>query len=109
MLSGFLSITDNNWFDYLRRNQITDEVNFWIPSAPPRKHVEPGSLWLFKLKAPLNFIAGARVFTHYSVLPLQMAWDAFRIRNGVRIADAFRNAIMRYKHTGANPWNIDVG
>jgi len=98
MLPAYLGITDNHWFEYLRLNQITDEVNFWIPSAPVRKHVEPGSLWLFKLKAPLNFIAGAGVFMHYSVLPLQMAWDAFRIR----IADTFRNAIMRYKRTGAN-------
>ena len=109
MLSAFLGITDNNWFDYLRRNQITDEVNFWIPSAPVRKHVEPGSLWLFKLKAPLNFIAGAGVFMHYSVLPLQMAWDAFGIGNGVPTVDALRIAIMRYKHPGADLWNINVG
>lgn len=33
MLPTFLGITDNNWFDYLRRNQITDEVNFWVPSG----------------------------------------------------------------------------
>ena len=109
MLPAFLGITDNSWFDYLRRNQITDEVNFWIPSAPVRKHVEPGSLWLFKLKAPLNFIAGAGVFMHYSVLPLQMAWDAFGIGNGVPTVDALRIAIMRYKHPGADLWNINVG
>jgi hypothetical protein len=47
MLSAFLGIKDNGWFDCLRRNQITDEVNFWIPSAPPRRLIEPGSLWLF--------------------------------------------------------------
>ena len=109
MLPAFLGITDNNWFDSLRRNQITDEVNFWIPSAPARRHVEPGSLWLFKLKAPLNFIAGAGVFMHYSVLPLQMAWDAFGVGNGVPTVDAFRDAIMRYKHPGADSWNTDVG
>jgi len=77
MLPAFLGITDNSWFDYLRMNQITDEVNFWIPSAPARKHVEPGSLRLFKLKAPLNFTAGVGVFMRYSVLPLQMAWNKF--------------------------------
>jgi putative restriction endonuclease len=109
MLSAFLGITDNNWFDYLRRNQITDEVNFWVPSAPRHRYVEPGSLWLFKLKAPLNFIAGAGVFMHYSVLPLQMAWDVFGIGNGVPTVDALRIAIMRYKHPGADSWNINVG
>lgn len=109
MLSAFLGITDNDWFDYLRRNQITDEVNFWVPSAPPRKLIEPGTLWLFKLKAPLDVIAGAGVFMHYSVLPLQMAWDAFGVHNGVPTIDAFRQVIMRYQHSGANSWNTDVG
>ena len=102
MLSAFLGITDNNWFDYLRRNQITDEVNFWVPSAPQHRHVEPDSLWLFKLHSPLDFIAGVGVFMHYSVLPLQMAWDAFGIRNGVPTLDAFRTAIMRHKQPGAD-------
>jgi hypothetical protein len=32
MFPAYLGITDNNWFDYLQQNQITDEVNFWIPS-----------------------------------------------------------------------------
>jgi len=60
MLSAYLGITDNNWFAYLRRNEITDEVNFWIPSAPSHKHVEPGTLWLLKLHSPLDFIARCR-------------------------------------------------
>ena len=69
VLSAYLGITDNEWFDYWRRNDITDEVNFWIPSAPSQKDVEPGSLWLLKLKSPRDCIAGAGVFMHYSVLP----------------------------------------
>jgi len=109
MLSAYLGITDNGWFDYLRRNQITDEVNFWVPSARPRMHVEPGSLWLLKLHSPLDFITGVGVFMHYSVLPLQMAWDAFGIRNGVPTLDAFQNTIRRHKRPGADSWNTDVG
>jgi len=46
---------------------------------------------------------------HYSVLPLQMAWDAFGIGNGVPTLDAFRSAIMRHKQPGADLWNINVG
>lgn len=109
MLSAYLGITDNEWFRYLEWNQITDEVNFWVPSAPPRKLIEAGTLWLFKLHSPLDFIAGAGVFMHYSVLPLQMAWDAFGIGNGVPTVDAFRNAIMRYRRPGADSWNTDIG
>ena len=81
MLSAFLGITDNKWFEYLQWNKITDEVNFWIPSAPPRKLIEPGTLWLLKLHRMhlpdgtiVDPIAGVGVFMHYSVLPLQVAW-----------------------------------
>lgn len=116
MLSAYLGITDNKWFEYLRWNKITDEVNFWIPSAPLRKHVEPGTLWLLKLHrthlpdgTPVDPIAGVGVFMHYTVLPLQMAWDAFGIRNGVPTQDTFRSAIMRHKQPGADSWNTDVG
>ena len=109
VLSAYLGITDNEWFDYLRRNDITDEVNFWIPGAPAQKRVEPGSLWLLKLKSPRDCIAGAGVFTHYSVLPLQMAWDAFGTHNGVPTLQDFRSVILRYKGPGADSWNVSVG
>lgn len=109
MLAAYLGITDNKWFEYLQWNQITDEVNFWIPSAPAHKHVEPGTLWLLKLHSPQDFIAGVGVFMRYSVLPLQMAWDAFGKANGVPALDAFRAAIMRHKNPGADVWNTDVG
>lgn len=46
---------------------------------------------------------------HYSVLPLQMAWDTFGTGNGMPTLDAFRNAIMQYKRPGADSWNINVG
>jgi putative restriction endonuclease len=116
MLAAYLGITDNDWFQYLRHNDIADEVNFWIPSAPAHKHVEPGTLWLLKLHrkhlpdgTTEDPIAGVGVFMHYSVLPLQMAWDAFGVRNGVPTLDAFCSTIMRYKHPGADSWNTDVG
>ena len=46
---------------------------------------------------------------HYSVLPLQLAWDIFGTGNGMPTLDAFRNAIMQYKRPGADSWNINVG
>lgn len=109
VLSAYLGITDNEWFDYLRRNDITDEVNFWIPGAPPHKHVEPGSLWLLKLKSPHDCIAGVGVFMHYSVLPLQMAWDAFGTHNGMPTLQDLRTVVLRYKGPRADSWNVNVG
>ena len=91
-------------------------MNFWIPSAPPRKLIEPRTLWLLKLHRVylpygtiVDPIACVGVFMHYSVLPLQMACDAFGIRNGVPTLAAFRNAIMHHKPPGADSWNTDVG
>ncbi len=109
MLSAYLGITDNHWFEYLRLNQITDEVNFWVPSARPRMRVEPGSLWLLKLHSPLDFIVGVGVFMHYCVLPLQLAWDAFGDHNGAPTLDALRHAIWRHKQATADPWNMNIG
>lgn len=116
-LSAYLGITDNNWFDYLRRNQITDEVNFWVPSARSHMRVQPGALWLFKLHSPLDFIAGVGVFMHYSILPLQLAWDAFGTGNGAPTMDALHNAIrakVAQGHTGRMtagfcwPWSREL-
>jgi len=106
---AYLGITDNAWYNYLRQNRITDEVNFWIPSAPRARHVEPGTLWLFKLHAPLNVIAGGGVFMHYSVLPLQLAWDAFGNRNGVATLQDLCQSIQRYHGEEVNPWMTPVG
>jgi putative restriction endonuclease len=109
MFSAYLGITDNNWFDYLQQNQITDEVNFWIPSAPVHKNVEPGTIWLFKLHSPFDFIVGAGVFMHYFVLPLQMAWDVFKDHNGMATFEEFQKSIMKHKQSTMSSWNIDVG
>jgi hypothetical protein len=39
-------------------------------------------LFLFRLKAPINKIAGGGFFVHASIFPLNAAWDAFGIKNG---------------------------
>jgi hypothetical protein len=59
MVKIWVGVTDNKWFDFLSRVPAIDEVNFWQPSGQANfRAVEPGSLFVFKLKAPRNVIGG---------------------------------------------------
>jgi putative restriction endonuclease len=58
----FVGVTHKPWFDLLE-GLAPDEVNFWQPSGNGAfKALHPGDLFLFKLKAPWNAIAGGGVF-----------------------------------------------
>jgi len=55
-------------------------------------------LFLFKLHAPNNYIAGGGVFSHASNVPLSIAWEAFGIKNGVGSLTQMRARIAHYRH-----------
>ncbi len=97
MVSIFVGVTDNDWFDFLSARQV-DEVNFWAPSGRTNfRALQPGELFLFKLHAPNNFIVGGGIFSHASLLPLSLAWEAFGERNGVASAGEMHRRIGRYR------------
>ena len=102
MVSIFVGVTDNDWFDYLS-GRHDDEVNFWAPSGRTNfRALQPGELFLFKLHSPQNFIVGGGIFSHASLLPLSIAWEAFGEKNGVESAKEMRRRIGRYR-TGDDP------
>ena len=93
----WVGVTDNNWFEYLA-TRTPDEVNFWRPSGFGTFQTVPaGSLFLFKLHSPYNFIAGGGVFVKHSNLPLSLAWDAFEEKNGAASIDALRALIDKFR------------
>lgn len=97
MVRMFVAITDRDWFDALSR-QAPDEVNFWQPSGRfAFRALQPGELFLFKLHAPNDFIVGGGVFSHSSLAPLSLAWEAFETRNGAASLDEMRRRIARYR------------
>lgn len=53
-----VAVTDNDWFQMLRRRLELDEINFWAPSGASFRALQLGELFLFKLHAPRNFIVG---------------------------------------------------
>ena len=90
--------TDLNWFDFLAAQPGIDEVNFWQPSGHASfAAIQPGELFLFKLKSPRNVIGGFGVLSQSTPMPLSLAWEAFGIKNGARSLPEMRNRILKYK------------
>ena len=109
MVDIFVGVTDKDWFDFLSARQV-DEVNFWAPSGRTNfRALRPGELFLFKLHSPNNFIVGGGVFSHASLLPLSLAWDAFGEKNGVGSSGEMRRRIGRYRSDNDPRANPTIG
>ena len=97
MVGIFVGVTHKPWFDHLEGLRPAD-VNFWQPSGSGEfKALRPGDLFLFKLKAPWNAIAGGGVFEHASLAPLSLAWEAFGEANGNASLVDMRATIAKLK------------
>jgi hypothetical protein len=57
-LNLVIAVTDSDWYDMLRQQPGLAEVNFWAPSAASFRALQPGEMFLFKLRAPRNVIVG---------------------------------------------------
>ena len=104
-----VAVTDGDWFDFLRKKPDLAEVNFWKPSGQNFKALEPGELFLFKLKAPRNLIVGGGVFAHASTMPCWLAWDAFGEANGADSLFRLHDLIARNRSGGPTSVNSDIG
>ena len=84
LMKIYVGVTDNNWYNFLAQ-QEPDEVNFWQPGGKQNfRALEPYGVFLFKLHAPYNFIAGGGFFVRYQ-LPVSLAWEAFGTKNGAAV------------------------
>ena len=102
MIRIFVAVTDNAWFKQLSASAPIDEVNFWQPSGRTQfRALQPGELFLFKLHAPDNFIVGGGIFSHASIVPLSIAWDAFGAKNGVGSIAEMRSRVAHYRRDPA--------
>lgn len=89
----FVGVTDDRWFQFLAEKE-PDEVNFWRPGGKSHfKAIEPGALFLFRLRNPFNAIAGGGYFLRHSILPLSLAWQAFGEKNGSRNIEVLQQMI----------------
>ena len=93
----YLGVTDNNWYGYLSKIHPED-VNFWQPGGKLAfRALTIGAPFLFKLKSPLNVIGGMGFFSSHTFLPMSIAWDTFRNRNGCSTFDEFSDLILQYR------------
>lgn len=97
-----VAVTDDDWFEMLRRQPDLAEVNFWAPSAATFRALQPGELFLFKLHAPRNMIVGGGIFAYANTLPCSLAWQAFGEANGARSPQEMRARIARYRRAGSD-------
>ena len=101
MVRIFLGVTHRPWFDFLAR-RAPDEVNFWQPSGTGAfRALQPGDLFLFKLKGRDAAIAGGGVFGHASLAPLSLAWEAFGEKNGNASLADMRATIAKLRRATA--------
>lgn len=107
-MNAYVAVSDRDWFDFLSRQSDVDEVNFWQPRSWGGEFgvMRRGDPLLFKLKAPVNAIAGGGFFEYYAELPMSLAWDAFGIKNGAASLQAVRERIARLRRTPAD-WYED--
>jgi putative restriction endonuclease len=100
----YVGVTDNAWYQFLSELLNVDEVNFWQPGGKQRfQSLTPGELFLFKLHSPQNFIVGGGLFTHASILPVSLAWEAFGEKNGAATFEEMRAKILKYRGSATDP------
>ena len=92
----YVGNTDKDWFDYLASKRL-DSVNFWKPGTSNFRALDAGEVFLFRLKNPINRIAGGGFFVSFTRLPLSTAWHAFEQENGVETFEDFRSKISIYR------------
>ena len=96
-MNFWVGVTDDHWFEFLRARQ-PDEVNFWRPGGGRSfRSLPPGGMFLFKLHSPQNFIVGGGFFVRHTDLPLALAWEVFREKNGAATIEELTAKIRSYR------------
>lgn len=104
VVKAFVAVTDNDWFEFLRRQSGLTEVNFWQPGGGRQfRALDPGQPLLFKLHAPKNFIVGGGFFATFSILPMSLAWQTFGIQNGAPSQEVMHARIEYYRRVEHDP------
>jgi putative restriction endonuclease len=112
-MRAFVAPTDKAWFDFLSVEAeagTVDEVNFWMPKpwGGEFRVLSPGQPLLFKLKSPFNAVAGGGFFSHYTEIPISLAWQSFGAKNGARSFLEVRERIARLRREKPAPWEDPV-
>ena len=53
-----VSVTDQDWFEFLRDREYSGQVNFWTPTPWSVRRLNAGDEWHFLLKSPIRKLSG---------------------------------------------------
>jgi len=106
----YVGVTDGDWFRFLSSRGNVDEVNFWQPSPQNLPRLALGDLFLFKLKAPHNAIAGGGYFLRALQMPVSYAWQAYGENNGAATQENLRARLVRLRQgAGIERGDFQIG
>lgn len=95
-MKGYIGHTDQGWWHFLHARSYIREVNFWRPGGGRRfSALDPGELFFFRLKSPVNRIGGFGTFARYATLPVWRAWEVFGPANGAETQDLLLDRLAR--------------
>jgi putative restriction endonuclease len=100
--NAVVALTDRPWFEFLSQeatNGRLDEANFWRPLAKTGfGALSQGDPLVFRLKSPVNAIAGYGFYASTQRIPINIAWEAFGQANGAPTREAFVERIAGYRN-----------
>jgi len=97
--TGYIGLTDPDWYSFLQARPKIDEVNFWQPHGERAfRALQRGDLFFFKLRAPYKSIAGFGFFQRFESLPAWLAWDCFGEMNGAATYEEMIRRICRLRN-----------
>lgn len=109
-MRAFVAVTDTEWYRFLSASPHLDEVNFWQPGGSQEfKALEKGEPFIVKLRFPENAIVGGDFFTHFTQLPVSLAWQAFGEKNGTATFAEMRERIERLRRAPPSREDYVIG
>jgi putative restriction endonuclease len=76
-MRGYVGVTDQGWYQFLRARADLTEVNFWRPGSHTFSALSRGEPFVFKHKAPYNAIGASDLYAAFEPLAIWHAWDVF--------------------------------
>ena len=92
-----IACTDNNWYNFLKENELYSEINFWTPTSWNISKLQVGDKIFFMLKSPIRKIAGYGVFKEYFNSDVETSWNRFGYGNGFFRKNDFIGIVNNYK------------
>lgn len=97
-MHGYVTSIDLDWFETVTAGSRADEVNVWRPGTQHQfRALGPGEPVFLRLKAPVDRIAGFGFFSHFSILPVSVAWRIFGTANGEKSFASMRERIIQLR------------